>query len=131
MNKIANLTLVIRNFGNKLQSYALCKVIKSFNLAEPEVIRLSDGWGYGNVSSLRKKQLLDLIKTYKLKSFRRMYDFVRYNLQYRQIRKNSDLYKSAVERQTELYDKFDSEIPYTKIEFTIEDVRAGKPTAKL
>ena len=90
MKKIANLTLVIRNFGNKLQSYALCKVIKSFNLAEPEVIRLSDGWGYGNVSSLRKKQLLDLIKTYKLKSFRRMYDFVRYNLQYRQIRKNSD-----------------------------------------
>ena len=126
MKKIANLTLVIRNFGNKLQSYALCKVIKSFNLAEPEVIRLSDGWGYGNVSSLRKKQLLDLIKTYKLKSFRRMYDFVRYNLQYRQIRKNSDLYKSAVERQTELYDKFDSEIPYTKNEFTIEDVRAGK-----
>lgn len=126
MSKIANLTLVIRNFGNKLQSYALCKVIKSFNLAEPEVIRLSDGWGYGNVSSLRKKQLLDLIKTYKLKSFRRMYDFVRYNLQYRQIRKNGDLYKSAVERQTELYDKFDNEIPYTKNEFTIEDVRAGK-----
>ena len=77
MKKIANLTLVIRNFGNKLQSYALCKVIKKFNLAEPEVIRLSDGWGYGNVSSLRKKQLHDLIKTYKLKSFRRMYDFVR------------------------------------------------------
>lgn len=126
MKKIANLTLVIRNFGNKLQSYALCKVIKKINLAEPEVIRLSDGWGYGNVSSLRKKQLHDLIKTYKLKSFRRMYDFVRYNLQYRQIRKNSDLYKSAVERQTELYDKFDSEIPYTKNEFSIEDVRAGK-----
>jgi hypothetical protein len=126
MKKIANLTLVIRNFGNKLQSYALCKAIESFNLVEPEVIRLSDGWGYGNVASLRKKQLLDLIKTYKLKSFRRMYDFIRFNLQYKQIRKNSDVYKSAVERQTELYAKFDNEIPYTPKEFTIADVRAGK-----
>ena len=126
MKKIANLTLVIRNFGNKLQSYALCKAIESFNLVEPEVIRLSDGWGYGNVASLRKKQFVDLFKTYKLKSFRRMYDFVRYNLQYRQIRKNGELYKNAVERQTELYAKFDNEIPYTKSEYSIKDVRAGK-----
>ncbi len=126
MKKIAILTLVIRNFGNKLQSYALCKTIKSFNLVEPEVIRLSDSWGYGNVASLRKKQLLDLIKTYKLRSFRRVYDFVRFNLQYRQIRENGDLYKSVVERQTELYAKFDNEISYTKDEFTIEEVRAGK-----
>lgn len=126
MKKIAILTLVIRNFGNKLQSYALCKAIQSFGLVEPEVIRLSDGWGYGNVASLRKKQLFDLIKTYKLKSFKRAYDFVRYSLQYREIRKNPDVFKSAVERQTELYAKFDNEIPYTQNEFSIADVRLGK-----
>ena len=126
MKKIAILTLVIRNFGNKLQSYALCKAIEKFNLVEPEVIRLSDGWGYGNVASLRKKQLLDMIKTYKLKSFKRTYDFVRYTLQYREIRKNPDAFKSAVERQTDLYAKFDNEIPYTHNEFSIADVRSGK-----
>lgn len=125
MKKIAILTLVIRNFGNKLQSYALCKAIEKFNLVEPEVIRLSDGWGYGNVASLRKKQLLDLIKTYKFKSFKRAYDFVQYSLQYKEIRKNPDVFKSDVERQTDLYAKFDAEIPYTN-EFTIADVRSGK-----
>ncbi len=126
MKKIAIITLVIRNFGNKLQSYALCKAIKKLNMVEPEVIRLSDGWGYGNVASLRKKQLQDLIKTYKLRSFRRLYDFVRYNLQYKEIRYNAEVYKSAVARQTELYTQFDGEIPYTKDEYSVKDVREGK-----
>ena len=126
MKKIAIITLVIRNFGNKLQSYALCKAINKLNLVEPEVIRLSGGWGYGNVASLRKKQLLDLIKTYKLRSFKRAYDFMRYSLQYKEIRKNPDVFKSAVDRQTDLYAKFDDEIPYSKNEYTINDVREGK-----
>lgn len=126
MKKIAILTLVINNFGTKLQSYALCKAIKSFNLVEPEVVRLKGAWGYGNVAASRKKQLIDVLKTYKLRSFKRIYDFVRFNLQYREVIKKADMFKGAVARQDELYSDFDSHIPYTKEVYPLEEVRAGK-----
>ena len=44
MKKLANLTLVINNYGTKLQSYALCKAIKKLNLVDPEVINLQGSW---------------------------------------------------------------------------------------
>ena len=72
MKKIADLTLVINNYGTKLQSYALCKAIKSFGLVEPEVVRLKGSWHGRNVRISRKKQLIDVLKTYKLKSFKKI-----------------------------------------------------------
>ena len=54
MKKLAILTLVINNYGTKLQSFALCKAIQSLNLVDPEVITLRDSWCSGNVKISRK-----------------------------------------------------------------------------
>lgn len=130
MKKIADLTLVINNYGTKLQSYALCKAIKSFGLVEPEVINLKGSWHGSTVKISRKKQLLDVLKAYKLKSFKKIFDFVRFGYQYKKIRNNAEAFKGAVEKQNELYLKFDENIPYSKDVYTLEDIRAGKLLSK-
>lgn len=126
MKKLAILTLVINNYGTKLQSYALCKAIKSFGLVEPEVISLKGSWHGKNVRISRKKQLISVLKTYKLKSFKKIYDFLRFGYQYKIIKKNAEAYKGAVAKQEELYLKFDENIPYSKEVYTLEDIRVGK-----
>lgn len=126
MKKIANLTLVINNYGTKLQSYALCKAIKSFNLVEPEVINLKDSWHGINVKISRKKQLIDVLKTYKLKSIKKIIDFIRWQYQFKKIRKNADAFKDSDAKKDELFLEFDKNIPYSNQVYTLEDVRAGK-----
>jgi len=130
MKKIADLTLVINNFGTKLQSYALCKAIKSFGLVEPEVINLKGSWHGSTVKISRKKQLMDVLKAYKLKSFKKIFDFVRFGYQYRKIRKNADAFKEAVEKQKKLYREFDKNIPYSKDVYSLDDIRKGKLLTK-
>lgn len=126
MKKIADLTLVINNYGTKLQSYALCKAIKSFNLVEPEVISLQDSWHGTNVKISKKKQLIDVLKTYKLKSFKKIFDFIRWQYQFKEIRKNAGAFKDSDTRKNELFLEFDKNIPYSKHIYTLEDVRSGK-----
>lgn len=126
MKKLAILTLVINNYGTKLQSYALCRAIKSLNLVEPEVINLLGSWHGSTVKISRKKQLIDVLKTYKLKSFKKIYDYVRWSYQFKIIRKNRESFRDSNSQKEALFLKFDTEIPYSKERFTIEDVRAGK-----
>lgn len=126
MKKLAILTLVINNYGTKLQSYALCKAIKSMNLVEPEVINLQGSWHGSTVKISRKKQLLDVLKTYKLKSFKKIIDFIRFAYEYKKIRENGDAYKEGVSKMGDLYLNFDKKIPYSKTIYTLDDIRAGK-----
>ena len=126
MKKLANLTLVINNYGTKLQSYALCKAIKSFNLVEPEVINLQDSWHGTNVKISRKKQLIDVLKTYKLKSFKKIIDFIRWQYQFKVIRKNAASFKDSNTRKDDLFLNFDRNIPYTKKIYSLDDIRGGK-----
>ena len=125
MKKLAILTLVINNYGTKLQSFALCKAIQSLNLVDPEVITLRDSWCSGNVKISRKKQLLDVLKTYRLKSFKKIYDFVRWNYQYKKIRECASSFVEADKKKDKLFWEFDKHIPYSKISYTLDDVRAG------
>ena len=125
MKKLAILTLVINNYGTKLQSFALCKAIQSLNLVAPEVITLRDSWCSGNVKISRKKQLLDVLKTYRLKSFKKIYDFVRWNYQYKKIRECASSFVEADKKKDKLFWEFDKNIPYSKISYTLDDVRAG------
>lgn len=126
MKKLANLTLVINNYGTKLQSYALCKAIKSFNLVEPEVINLQDSWHGTNVKISRKKQLIDVLKTYKLKSFKKIIDFVRWQYQFKVIRKNAASFKESNAKKDELFLNFDKNIPYTQKVYSLDDIRGGQ-----
>lgn len=126
MKKLADLTLVINNYGTKLQSYALCKVIESLNLVDPEVISLQGGWHGKNVKISRKKQLLDVLKTYKLRSFRKIIDFVRWSCEFRIIRKSIASFRDSVTKKDDLFRKFDENIPYSKRVYSLDDVRAGK-----
>ena len=126
MKKLANLTLVINNYGTKLQSYALCKAIKSFNLVEPEVINLQDSWHGTNVKISRKKQLIDVLKTYKLKSFKKIIDFIRWQYQFKVIRKNAASFKDSNTRKDDLFLNFNRNIPYTKKIYSLDDIRGGK-----
>ena len=126
MKKLANLTLVINNYGTKLQSYALCKAIKSLNLVEPEVINLQDSWHGTNVRISRKKQLIDVLKTYKLKSIKKIIDFIRWQYQFKVIRKNAASFKDSNTRKDELFLTFDKNIPYTKKVYTLDEIRGGQ-----
>lgn len=126
MKKLADLTLVINNYGTKLQSYALCKAIKSLNLVEPEVITLRGAWHGKTVRISRKKQLLDVLKTYKLRSLRKILDFVRWSYEFKIIRQNASSFKDADAKKNALFLKFDEHIPYSKEVYTLEDVREGK-----
>ncbi len=126
MKKLADLTLVINNYGTKLQSYALCKAIKSLNLVEPEVITLQGAWHGKTVKISRKKQLLDVLKTYKLRSIRKILDFVRWSYEFKIIRQNASSFKNADAKKNALFLKFDEHIPYSKEVYTLEDVREGK-----
>ena len=126
MKKLADLTLVINNYGTKLQSYALCKAIRSLNLVEPEVITLQGAWHGKTVKISRKKQLLDVLKTYKLRSIRKILDFVRWSYEFKIIRQNASLFKDADAKKNALFLKFDEHIPYSKEVYTLEDVREGK-----
>ena len=126
MKKLADLTLVINNYGTKLQSYALCKAIRSLNLVEPEVIILQGAWHGKTVKISRKKQLLDVLKTYKLRSLRKILDFVRWSYEFKIIRQNASLFKDADAKKNALFLKFDEHIPYSKEVYTLEDVREGK-----
>ncbi len=126
MKKLANLTLVINNYGTKLQSYALCKAIKKLNLVEPEVINLQGSWHGSTVKISRKKQLLDVFKTYKLKSIKKIIDFVRWSYQFKIIKQNAESFKDADTKKEALFLKFDKHIPYSNEVYTLEDVRAGK-----
>lgn len=125
MKKLAILTLVINNYGTKLQSYALCKAIKSLNIVEPEVINLQGSWHGKNVNINRKQQLLDVLKNYKLKSFKKIFDFVRWNYEFKIIRKNEKKFQEANCKKNDLFLKFDENIPYSKNMYTIDDVRSG------
>ena len=126
MKKLADLTLVINNYGTKLQSYALCKAIRSLNLVEPEVIILQGAWHGKTVKISRKKQLLDVLKMYKLRSIRKILDFVRWSYEFKIIRQNASLFKDADAKKNALFLKFDEHIPYSKEVYTLEDVREGK-----
>jgi len=126
MKKLANLTLVINNYGTKLQSYALCKAIKSLNLVEPEVINCQDSWHGTNVKISRKKQLIDVLKTYKLKSLKKIIDFIRWQYQFKVIRKNAASFKDSNDRKDELFLNFDKNIPYTKKVYSLDDIRGGQ-----
>ena len=126
MKKLAILTLVINNYGTKLQSFALCKAIQSLNLVDPEVITLRDSWCSGTVKISRKKQLLDVLKTYRLKSFKKIYDFVRWNYQFKKIRECASSFVEADKKKDKLFWEFDKHIPYSKISYTLDDVRAGE-----
>lgn len=126
MKKLAILTLVINNYGTKLQSFALCKAIQSLNLVDPEVITLRNSWCSGNVKISRKKQLLDVLKTYRLKSFKKIYDFVRWNYHYKKIRECASSFVEADKKKDKLFWEFDKHIPYSKISYTLDDVRAGE-----
>lgn len=126
MKKLGILTLVINNYGTKLQSYALCKAIKSLNLVEPEVVTLQGSWHGKSVKISRKKQLIDVLKTYKLKSIKKIFDFVRWSYQFKVIRKNGDAFKDATIRKDNLFHEFDVRIPYSKEIYTLDDVRNGK-----
>ena len=126
MKKLANLTLVINNYGTKLQSYALCKAIKKLNLVDPEVIRLQGSWHGSTVKISRKKQLIDVLKTYKLKSIKKIIDFIRWSYQFKIIRRNAGAFKNADAKKEALFLEFDKYIPYSKKTYTLEDVREGK-----
>ena len=126
MKKLAILTLVINNYGTKLQSYALARAIKSLGLVEPEVINLQGSWHGKTVRISRKKQLLDVLKTYKLKSFKKIIDFVKWNYEFKVIRQNGDSFVASNSRKDALFLEFDKLIPYSKREYSLEDVRGGQ-----
>lgn len=87
--KIAILTLVFNNYGTRLQSYALCKVLKRLGgeNASIRVVNMDTPWGSGARKSFveRFRKLAASFKGYGVHGFKHVADLFRWAYEYRRI----------------------------------------------
>lgn len=82
--KIAILTLVFNNYGTRLQSYALCKVLKRLGGedASIKVVNMDTPWGSGARSSFveRFRKLAASFKGYGVHGFKHVAELFRWRM---------------------------------------------------
>lgn len=123
--KIAVLSLVFDNYGTRLQSYALCKVLGQIvgDRASVEVVNMDTPWtGTKNLS--KKKLIISSLKEYGLLlGIRHIYEMFKWRRERRIAEKRGS--SIMVERRSSLFNLVNSLIPYTTKKYTAEDIRAG------
>lgn len=126
MKKIAVLTLVFDNYGTRLQTYALCKVLQEIvkDEATVEVVNLEGTWGGPGSAISKKKQLLDVFKTYGIHIPARLLEVVRWKMTAKEIAKQD--HSAEIADRSSLFEHIRSLIPYTETYYTCEDIRNGK-----
>lgn len=124
MKKIAILTLVFNNYGTRLQSFALCNVLKKIlkDKTEIEVINLECSWSNRNqsISAIAKR----IMKGYGLKAIPHIIDTVSYIFQERYAR--VDNINGLKQKRLSQFAEFNKFIPYTETVYKYEDLRNGK-----
>ena len=123
MKKLAVISLVFKNYGTKLQSYALCRVINRLVGEEIEttVIRMPALWE--NRTDIKKNLIRRSIKKYGIRSLFHIFEVVRFILEKRIIVKidhSAEFYKRDAE-----FKRFDANIPYTTRLFSVDEIRNG------
>lgn len=122
MKRIGILTLVFYNYGTRLQSYALCKVVKSIcgQRAEVEVINLETPW--------RREKKIDIfkgvLKHYGIHTPRKFLDCAKWRVEIKSLVK--DNHSQAIDKRVSLFNHILSLIPYTKEKYKYDDIRRGE-----
>ena len=124
MKRIGILSLSFNNYGTRLQSYALCKVLKQQMQSdvEIEVIDIEDTWTNRNQSPfvLGKKYL----RSYGITGFRKIYELAKWI--YTNKKKRHIDHTAERNKRNQLFTKINNMIPYSVTRYTCEDIRTGK-----
>lgn len=127
MKKIAILTLVLDNYGTKLQSFALSKTIKRLVGIEPEVVDLQIKWGDGQ-GVLQKfwNPFRNVYATYGCSFLRRYIDIVIWRLETIFIKLGDRASEQGLMKSRhDLFENMSLLIPYSKTSYTADDLRNG------
>ena len=122
MKKALIVTLVFDNYGTRLQSYALCKVLSKFGV-EPHVLNLEPTWGNKGSSISRVRIFKQILTSYGWRAIPKLFDWFLWMVEVRLIiRKNKNLAERYNQRK-ELFKSIIAQIPYTESECTCDELR--------
>lgn len=123
MKKLAVISLVFRNYGTKLQSYALCRTIARLagDHIETEVVRMPTLWD--TRTDIKKNLLKRSIKKYGVKAIFHILETAHYIIERRAIEKED--HSADLEKRIREFERFDANIPYTRF-FSLDEIRQGE-----
>lgn len=127
MKTIGILTLNFKNYGTKLQAYALAKVLKTTvgDNAYVQVIDVNAFWGGIYRSTVYRKLLLNSFKTYGFfKACRYVIEKIRWKIEQRKILKGD--FRELTAERSRLFKSIDALIPFTRQSYSYDDIRKGK-----
>ena len=120
---IGIITLVFDNYGTKLQSFALCKVLENIGY-EPHVLNIESTWGV-NPNINKKKKLVKIILTYGIHAPSKLISYIKWKRQMAYYLNNDEIYQ-LLEKRARCFSKINGLIPYTKDYYSFQDLRSGK-----
>lgn len=123
MKKIGILTLVFYNYGTRLQSYALCEILKTLCSQDTsiEVIDINTTWkdrGVNTIAAVWKG-----IKKYGFHSLNYFYNYYNWVVERRKIRQMS--HEKEEDDRKLMFANLISRIPYTEKRYSYDDIRKG------
>lgn len=124
MKRIAIVTLVFYNYGTRLQSYALCKILNRLfkDTLSVEVLNMESSWSFK--TNRFKFIASNSIKNYKLGAIRHILEVYKYLFESR-IYSSKD-HTSEVSDRQKSFNKLISKIPYTSAYYSFDDLRNGR-----
>ena len=123
MKKVGVLTLVFFNYGTRLQSYALSRILTSIkpDNVRVDIIDLETTW------TDRPPNLMHLffqiIKAYKLKSIVYIFNLIRWRKEKKKI--NRENHSAERAKRQNLFSFIINKIPYTSQKYSCDDIRNG------
>lgn len=124
MKKALIITLVFDNYGTRLQSYALCKVLSNIGI-EPHVLNLEPTWGNKGSSISRVRIFKQILKSYGWRSIPKLFDWFLWMIEIRLIGRKNKNFAELYNQRKELFKSFIAQIPYTETECTCDELRNG------
>lgn len=123
MKYIGVLTLVFQNYGTRLQSYALSKILEKIKPNDTcvEIIDLETTWTDKPLSYLHFGG--KIVRAYKLKAIFYIFNLIRWIIENRKINKQD--YSEERQKRFSLFSSIISQIPYTKHKYTCNEIRKG------
>ncbi len=123
MKKYGILTLVLQNYGTRLQSYALCRVLKQIlgDNVSVEVVDLDTEWSHRALGI--KNIAYRSFRAYGIRFVGYMYNIFRWVMERRKIKKED--HSGDLEKRDLAFFNFNSKIPYAKQKLTFDDIRKG------
>lgn len=125
MKRIAILTLVFYDYGTRLQSYALCKIInRIFNgTISVEVLNTESSWSIK--TNVFKFIVSSSIKSYKLGALKHIFEVFKYMCESHRIYTGKD-HTVEIKERKDSFNNLISKIPYTSTYYSFDDIRKGR-----